>query len=328
MPRLLRIEYPGAIYHIVNRGNRGDPVFRDDSDRRAFLNALGEVCGKTGWRVHAYVLLADHFHLALTTPQPNLVAGMKWLLGTYTNRFNRRHRIGGHLFRGRYRAVLVDPAADYLETVCDYIHLNPSRAGEVRADQSPADYLWGSLPFYLRTELEAPSWWQAAGSRSPQELAERLERLRQEPAPEAWLRIRRGWCFGSKAFGLEVGAQLAGGAPPRHHGELPAEALLAKAEGIIRDGLAELDWSEQDLATQPKMAIEKARLALRLRRETTLGLAWIAPRLHLGSIHTARNVLARLRRTEAAEARSVAPPPRDATASPEEDNLTFDVRWD
>lgn len=81
MARALRVEYPGAIYHVMSRGNHGDPIYRDDKDREAFLKCLGEACGKTGWAIHAFVLMGNHYHLLLETPKGNLVAGMKWLQG-------------------------------------------------------------------------------------------------------------------------------------------------------------------------------------------------------------------------------------------------------
>src|SRR6266542_371890 len=108
MPRKLRIEYPGAIYHVMSRGDRREPIFRDDEDRKLFLATLGECCGKTDWQVHAWCLMPNHFHLVVETPKGNLVAGMKWFLGTYTSRFNRRHKLFGHLFSGRYKALIVD----------------------------------------------------------------------------------------------------------------------------------------------------------------------------------------------------------------------------
>ena len=129
MARKLRVEYPGAIYHVMNRGDRREAIFKDDADRERFLETLGEVCVKTGWQVHALCLMANHFHLVVETPQGNLVAGMKWFLGTYTSRFNRRHKLFGHLFSGRYKALIVDGSGNgYLKTVCDYVHLNPARA--------------------------------------------------------------------------------------------------------------------------------------------------------------------------------------------------------
>ena len=119
MARKVRIQYPGAIYHVMNRGDRREAIFADDDDRRRFLETLGEACQKTAWQVHAFCLLTNHFHLVIETPQANLVPGMKWLLGTYTGRFNRRHKEFGHLFSGRYKALIVDGSGDgYLKTVC------------------------------------------------------------------------------------------------------------------------------------------------------------------------------------------------------------------
>src|SRR4030088_309509 len=105
MSRKLRVQYPGAIYHVMNRGDRRGAIFEDDEDTRLFLKTLGQACQKTRWRIHAYFLLSNHFHLVVETPQGNLVAGMKWFLGTYTSRFNRRHKEFGHLFSGRYKAL-------------------------------------------------------------------------------------------------------------------------------------------------------------------------------------------------------------------------------
>ena len=101
MPRQLRVEYPGAIYHLMNPGDRRKAIFRDDEDRKLFLATLGECCGKTDWQVHAWCLMSNHFHLVVETRRADLVAGMKWCLGTYTARFNRRHKPVGHLFSGR-----------------------------------------------------------------------------------------------------------------------------------------------------------------------------------------------------------------------------------
>ena len=159
MARKLRVEYPGAIYHVINRGDRREPIFRDDADRRRFLETLGEACAKTGWQVQAYCLLGNHFHLVVETPQPNLVAGMKWFLGTYTSRFNRRHKEFGHLFSGRYKALVVEGSGNgYLKTVCDYVHLNPVRAKLLAPEQPLTDFPWSSYPLYLGTPGLRPRW--------------------------------------------------------------------------------------------------------------------------------------------------------------------------
>jgi len=129
MARSLRIEYAGAFYHVMARGNCRQAIFKDNEDRRRFVQTLGEACGMTGWRVHAWVLLSNHYHLMLETPEANLVAGMQWLQNTLTRRFNVRHRAWGRVFGDRYKAVLVEGGQRfYYETLMDYIHLNPVRA--------------------------------------------------------------------------------------------------------------------------------------------------------------------------------------------------------
>ena len=136
MARKLRVQYPGTIYHVMSRGDRRELIFNNEEDHRLFMETLGQACEKTGWQVHAWCLMSNHFHLVIETPCANLVAGMKWLLGTYTGRFNRRHKEFGHLFSGRYKALIVDGSASgYLKTVCDYVHLNPARAKVLSPDR-------------------------------------------------------------------------------------------------------------------------------------------------------------------------------------------------
>src|ERR1039457_729708 len=159
MARKLRIQYPGAIVHVMNRGDRREAIFEDDEDRQRLLKALTEACEKTGWQVHAYCLMRNHFHLVIETPQPNLVAGMKWLLGTYTSRYNRRHKEFGHLFSGRYKALIVDGSGNgYLKTVCDYVHLNPARAKVVKAKEPLSALVWSSYPQYLAAPARRRNW--------------------------------------------------------------------------------------------------------------------------------------------------------------------------
>src|SRR5256886_12699044 len=159
MPRKLRIEYEGAIYHVMNRGDRQEPIFKDDTDRQRFLEALAECCAKTDWQVHALCLMPNHFHLVVETPKSNLVAGMKWLLGTYTGRFNQRHKLVGHLFSGRYKALIVDGSGNgYLRTVCDYVHLNPVRAKLLKLEQPLREYRWSSYGEYLKSPTRRPEW--------------------------------------------------------------------------------------------------------------------------------------------------------------------------
>jgi len=139
MPRQLRVEFPGALYHVMSRGDRREAIFLDDVDRQDFLKTLAEACQKTGWQVHAYCLMNNHFHLVMETPDANLVEGMRWLLSAYTIRLNHRHKLFGHVFSGRYKALLVEGGNGYLKTVCDYVHLNPVRAGLLAPGRAAAE---------------------------------------------------------------------------------------------------------------------------------------------------------------------------------------------
>ena len=117
MARKVRIQYPGAIYHVMNRGDHKERIFCDDQDRQQSLATLEEVCQKTAWQVHAFCLMSNHFHFVVETPAPNLVEGMTWFLGNYTRRFNGRHQLFGHLFSGRYKAPLVEGSGNgYMKT--------------------------------------------------------------------------------------------------------------------------------------------------------------------------------------------------------------------
>src|SRR3989475_12435201 len=157
--RKLRVQYPGAIYHLMNRGDRREPIFKDDADRARFLETLGQCCVKTGWQVHAWCLMNNHFHLVMETPKANLVAGMKWFLGTYTGRFNRRHKLFGHLFSGRYKSLVVDGSGKgYLRTVCDYVHLNPVRAKMLSREAPLRSYRWSSYPWDVAGPGKRPAW--------------------------------------------------------------------------------------------------------------------------------------------------------------------------
>jgi REP element-mobilizing transposase RayT len=159
MPRKLRVEYEGAIYHLMNRGDRREVIFLVDADRELFLETLGEACRRTGWQVHALCLMSNHFHLVVETPRANLIAGMQWFLGTYTTRFKRRHKLCGHLFSGRYKSLLVDGSTSgYLKTVCDYVHLNPVRAKLLKPEQPLNEYPWSSWPEYLKKPSQRWEW--------------------------------------------------------------------------------------------------------------------------------------------------------------------------
>jgi putative transposase len=150
MARPLRIEYPGAVYHITSRGNERKPIYKDDQDRENFLFALDKVNKRYHWLCHAYCLMDNHFHLLIETLEGNLSLGMRQLNGVYTQAFNKRHHRVGHLFQGRYKAILIQKDSHLLE-VCRYVVLNPIRAGLV---EGLRQWRWSS---YRATAGEAKS---------------------------------------------------------------------------------------------------------------------------------------------------------------------------
>ena len=140
MARPLRIEYAGAVYHVTSRGNARQLIFKDGKDREELLNILEKVNDRYHWLCHAYCLMDDHFHLVIETPEGNLSKGMRELNGLYTMRFNRRHNTVGHIFQGRYKAILIQKESHLLE-VCRYVVLNPVRA---KRASSPEQWRWSS----------------------------------------------------------------------------------------------------------------------------------------------------------------------------------------
>jgi REP element-mobilizing transposase RayT len=288
------------------RGDGGDAVFETDDDRKAFLFRLGEVCESHGWRVHAWVLMSNHFHLLLETPQANLVTGMKWLLGTFSQGWNRARRRRGHVFLGRYKSVPVsgtDADPYYFRIVADYIHLNPARAGLAGGKRGPlVGYPWSSLAAYEKGR--GPQWLVFDRVLRAFELA-RDGRGRR--AYVAWLEARaandgggidaeatkalkRGWYLGKESFKDRLlklvekpvarrrGASAARGEGPiRDRGEKEAARLLS--EGMSALGLpGDLQGLEKLRKSDPR----KVRLALLLRTHTSVSNEWIAGKLAMG----------------------------------------------
>ncbi len=293
MPRQARIEYEGAIYHVMNRGDRRENIVHGDEDRKSFVKTLGEACGKCGWEVHAWCLMSNHFHLVVETPLGNLVAGMKWLLGTYTIRFNARHRLRGHLFAGRYKSVVVDDADHhYLRRVSDYVHLNPARAGLISQSEPLEAYPWSSYRAYL--QKKRPPWLRVdrvLGEHGVQidnhagrlEFARCVEAIRNDPEAEASDRsLLRGWRAGSEEFVARLLDRLEGKITPHHSADMRSEVMSLRADRLIAEGLAKANWTADRLAHEKKSHPVKVAIAKQLRSQTTMSLAWIADRLHMG----------------------------------------------
>jgi REP-associated tyrosine transposase len=303
MPRKARIEFAGAAYHLLDRGDRREAVFRDERDREIFLATLGQVCERTGWRVHAWVLMTNHYHLLVETPEPNLVAGMRWFQTTYTVRFNRRHRLSGHLFQGRYKAVGVDPEeSGYFVTLSDYIHLNPVRAGMIKLDGRLFDYRWSSYRWYAMKK-ERREWFEAArvlGELGLNDTAEErrryAERMRGRALEEragqngaANERLRRGCCLGAASFRERIlnlleetgekfsRAKAVDSVVRRSHDEEEARRLLESA-------MTYLGIKPEELVGLKRNAPRKLAIAHLLRTRTSVPNKWIAARLALGHV--------------------------------------------
>jgi putative transposase len=323
MPRQIRIEYEGAMYHVMSRGDRREDIVRNDAERSRFIETLGEAAGKCGWEIHAWCLMRNHFHLVVETPLGNLVAGMHWLLGTYSVRFNLRRQVVGHLFAGRYKSLLIDDGDPmYLATVCDYVHLNPARAGLVSSEGRLEDYRWSSYPAYLGRSEYRPSWLRvdrllaehgirADNRQGRLQLSAQMEARRREGTgdeEQQYDEIRQGWRFGSKEFiarMLDRIEEWRGAAElPPSGGRMVAESMEQRAGRLILEELEGAGWDEERLTRERKGDPVKVRIARRLRAETTMTLQWIADRLSMGAWTYVSNLL------RAANEAASAPRPR------------------
>ena len=327
MPRSVRIEYPGAYYHVMARGNRRGPIFEDDTDRRFFLKTLGEACGMTGWVAHAWVLMDNHYHLFVETPEGNLVAGMTWLQNAYSRRFNVRNGFWGRVFGDRYKAIVVEGGEGYYyQTLMDYIHLNPARAGIISAarGQSVLDYPWSSVasgyacqakarPDWLAGERGLDAYGCADNARGRRKFVERLDARALAEAEAAGIvagaegqdarrsHLRRGWYWGRQEFAerlLEIGGKVMGKKRGRAYRSSPERKGydLERAERMLKEGLEKAGLGEADLQQSPGSEIRKVAIARTIWESTTVSQSWLAT--HLG-MRSAANVSQQLRRWDA-----------------------------
>ncbi len=206
MPRRLRIEFEGAIYHVMARGNARQKIVRDDADRRRLISGLEQAVVRHGWELLCYVVMGNHLHLMVKTPRPNLAAGMQSFLSGYAIWAGRRWRRPGHLFQGRYRSEMIEDES-YYWTVSRYIHLNPVRAGLVTR---PEQWEWSSYPGY-RNARRAQAWvahdallaaWQGdqRGQDARRAYVRFVERGLNDPPPSPFRDAFGGWVLGSERF--------------------------------------------------------------------------------------------------------------------------------
>jgi len=240
------------------RGNRRDVIVEDEEDRKIFVQTLEEVLEQTGWEVFAWVLMSNHYHLVIKTPDANLVKGMTWFQNTLTKRFNGRHKKTGHLFSGRYKALLVEEN-EYLTTLIHYVHLNPIRAKLVTQGKGIESYQWSSFPDYVGTKrkrgkivsvskglrhLQFPD--TGVGRRRLLELTIEMAKAEGEMAAgeeNLVLQMKRGWVYGSDDFLEKMSEKLKGvlskkDAENGYTGRQMRDYGLLRADEILKAGLS------------------------------------------------------------------------------------------
>ena len=277
---------------MLNRGNYRKDLFSDAKAAGAFENALFEVCEKCRWTVHAYVVMSNHYHLALETPDANLVSGMAWLQGTFANRFNRVHGERGHVFQGRYKSILVEEGRPLLGLV-NYIHLNPVRAG-IKGVRDLGGFQFSSYPkFFNKTQpsylsrsrflgaLEFPD--SARGMRKYAEYLETVEEGDAKNYEELAKRYCSGWALASAEYRKEI---------KKRYAEIPEmagwqggdvrELREGKWEAELEKHLKRARKTTRDVTVAAKSARWKVQIARELKRTTTATNPWIARWLVMG----------------------------------------------
>lgn len=296
MPRKLRLESEGGIYHVINRGNYRADVFRSEKAKAAFLKCLGEACKKSGWVVHAWCVMSNHYHLALETPRGNLAEGMQWLQGTFARRYNTLRNESGHLFQGRYKSLAVEPSG--LGALCHYIHLNPVRA-KICTLATLAQWPWSSLAELLQPKLRAKWFTPEAGLTQAGNLADTragrrkyLEYLawlsEDEPAQKAlnFAGMSKGWAVGSLGFkkSLIADHKEAAAAIKQNQSEWQ-EINHAMLEDVLTELLAKLNKQRGDLKREGKSVPWKLAIAAAMKARTVVTNRWLSEQLHMGNLH-------------------------------------------
>lgn len=306
MARKPRLEAEGGLYHVINRGNYRADIFRSDGARLAFLKCLREACVKNGWRVHAWCVMRNHYHLALETPRENLGAGMQWLQSTFSMRFNRLRREHGHLFQGRYKSLQVESGAG-LGALSHYIHLNPVRAKVCQVAEL-GQWRWSSFCWLVNRKLR-PEWYdptaalQAAGqladtAAGARKYTEYLAWLAENDAEQKKLRfddMSKGWAIGTTGFKQallqEHRERLDNSATDSDR----AEARKAEWSGFLTVLLKTAGKTEAHLM-EGKSAGWKLAIAAELKRRSTVTNRWLAETMKMGNLHEVSRKVAAWRR--------------------------------
>ncbi len=244
MARQWRIEYKGAIYHILSRGNQKQAIFKDDKDREAFIDVIKEAVKRFSIEVYAYVLMGNHYHLMLKTQDPNLSKTMQWIGTAYTRRYHLRHKECGHLFQGRFKSVIVEDET-YLLRLSYYIHRNPLRAGMV---SRLIDYRWSSYAAYAyqNHQQRKPGWLNTDFILSKFNSKDRCRSYRMaaqdysDETVQIWEEVKHGLIFGSDQFVDKIRSTFLKASPdaelPQHNrlrGEVRWDEFILRVNSIL-----------------------------------------------------------------------------------------------
>ncbi|MFN7986127.1 MAG: transposase [Thermoanaerobaculia bacterium] len=283
MSRPLRLDHAGALWHVTSRGNERREVFRDDEDRREFLRLLGRAVELFGWKLHAWVLMGNHYHLLVGTPEATLSRGMRQLNGDYAQHFNRRHGRDGHVFQGRFKAVLVQRESHLLE-VARYVVRNPVRAGMVK---SAEEWPWSS--YRATAGLEpVPAWLDASfllevfGARRAAAAARYREFVADSAAAsyDPWKQVLGQIYLGSASFAEGARAGLAPADAARDVPRRQREPVAPSVEEVVRLFEQAFGLTLAELRARPRiLSRERAALAGALRRHARATLPAIGEAL-------------------------------------------------
>ena len=303
MPRSLRLERKGGVYHIINRGNYRQDLFNDEGSHQSFQTCLFEVCEKCGWELEGFCVMTNHFHLVVRTPTGNLIYGMKWLQSTFANRYHRFRKANGKLFQGRYKSLIVEESG-HLGSLLHYVHLNPVRAklcelGELK------HYRWSSY-WYLHHPRKRPGFMKFAsalasagglkdtpsGRQSYEDYLAWLSTDEVAQKEQAFGKMTRGWALGSAKFkqgilkGVGEGDE-AGASKVRSHfeGKDLREVNELRWRESLRQALCIAGKTSEDINQAPKSAEWKVMIACGLKRHTSAPNPWIARELNMGVPH-------------------------------------------
>jgi putative transposase len=294
--RSLRVEYEGARYHVLNRGNYRRPLFEVHRTGETFLEALYEASERYGWILHGYVVMSNHYHLAVETPLANLSSGMQYLQSVFSNRFNKFVGERGHVFQGRYKALLLEDTTALLQVV-DYIHLNPVRAGVIAVEELKS-YRLSSFPDFFCKKgrpafLRPVDFLHEAGGLTDSAVGMRAYHRRlkwiteEDPREreEEYERLCRGWYVGTEAGKAHLAGKVQNG-EAKANAAVKGELEEMRWVRLLKAGLDVLGKNEMQLVKDKRSAEWKLALATWLKSQTGASNRWLGENLLMGHLQS------------------------------------------